>query len=152
MEVHDDHRIQCFKHHSRRRVDKRFERSADVFEVAPNRACTYRFVLSRKYPASHAKNSESANQRHIPQQYAHLQKTIVFEPTNCKNRQCISLDHFVVHLRWAHRNQNRAERTPHGRLAQVQDSSVETFVPKSCSSHDHEMSTFRLKRCHEVSV
>ena len=22
MEVHDDHRIQCFKHHSRRRVDK----------------------------------------------------------------------------------------------------------------------------------
>ena len=76
----------------------------------------------------------------------------VFEPTSCTNRQCTS---------------SRSLRRPHGTgtlkqvqggkntawsVAQVQDSSVLTFVPKSCSSHDHERSTFRLKRCHEVFV
>ena len=61
-------------------------------------------------------------------------------------RQCISLDRFVVRLRLAHRNLNKEGRTLHGLVAQIQDSSVLTFVPKSCSSHDHEKSTFRLKR------
>ena len=131
---------------------KHFERSANVFEVAPNRACTNRFVLSRRCPASHAEIPESTNQMHIPQQHAHLQRTIVFEPTSCTNGQCISLDRFVVRLRWAHWFQKREDRTPHGRVAQVQDSSVLTFVPKSCSSHDHEMSTFRQRKCHEIFV
>ena len=104
-EVHGDHRIvdpMLQTPPAKTCRQKRFERSANVFEVAPNRACTNRFVLSRRCPASHAEISESTNQVHIPQPHAHLQKTIVFEPTSCTNRQCISLDRFVVRLRWAH--------------------------------------------------
>ena len=56
-EVYDDHRIvdpmlQTPLEKTCRQ--KRFERSANVFEVAPNRACTNRFALSRRCPASHA--------------------------------------------------------------------------------------------------
>ena len=135
--------IQCFKHHPRRRVDKTHcDWSANVFEVAPDRACSNRFVLYRRYPASHAEISESTNQMQIPQQHAHLQRTLVFEPTSCTNRQCVTLDRFVVHLKLAHWNQNREEKTLHGRVAPVQDSSVLTFVWRPCSSHDRERSTF----------
>ena len=103
---------------------KHFDKSANVFEVAPDRACTNRFVLSTRCPASHAEISESTNQMHITQQHAHLQCTMVCEPTSCTSRQCISLDRFVVHLRLAHWNQNREKRALHGRVAPVQDSSV----------------------------
>ena len=69
-EVHGDHRI----------VDP-------MLQTPPEKtcACTNRFGASRRYPASHEEISESTNQMHIPQQHAHLHKTIVFEPTSCTN-------------------------------------------------------------------
>ena len=46
---------------------KHCDRSATVFEVAPDYACTNPFVLSRRYPALHAEISESQSQMHIQQ-------------------------------------------------------------------------------------
>ena len=42
------------KHQPRKREDKHFDFLPNVLKVAPDRACTHRFVLSRSYPASHA--------------------------------------------------------------------------------------------------
>ena len=92
--------IQCFKHHPRRRVDKNI--SKDRHMCLRLHQTVHAQIDSCSPEASHAEISESTNQMHIPPQHAHLQKTIVFEPTSCTNRQCTSLDRFVVRLRWAH--------------------------------------------------
>ena len=131
---------------------KHCDKSADAFEVAPNRACTDQSVLSRRCPVLHAEISESPSQRHIPQEHARLRKTIVFEPTSCTNRQCISLDRFVVHSRLTRDNSTLEGRTQHGWVARVQNSSELTFIQRPCSSHDHEMSTCQPQNCHEVLV
>ena len=95
--------IQCFKHHPRGRVDNNTSKVQQMcLSMQPNRACTNRFVLSRRCPALHVEISESTNQMHIPQQHGHLQRTSVFEPTSCTNRQCTCLDRFVVRTRRAH--------------------------------------------------
>ena len=145
--------IRCFKHQPRRRADKNTSINLQMClrlhrtEHAQIDSCSPEGIQRH-----HVEISVSPSQMHIQQQRAHLQKATVFKPTSCTNRQCISLDRFVVHLRVARWGQERDEKTLYGRIAPVQDSSGLTFVRKSCSSHDREKSTFGPQKSHEVFV
>ena len=112
---------------------KNFGKLANVFEVASDRACTNR--LDSCSPESIQRHTQKFRDHwvkmHIQQQHAHLRKDrLSFNQQAARIGQCISLDRFVVHLRLARWNQEREEKTLHGRVAPVQDSSGLTFRPE----------------------
>ena len=117
--------IQCFKHRPRRRVDKNTSRSVNVFEVAPDPACANRFVLSRRYPASHA---EISNHR--------VRCTFDNNMRNSNghffvNQQATRIDNVFLSIASSSISD---WHTLHDRVTPVQDSSVPTFVRRSYSS------------------
>ena len=132
--------IQCLKHQSRRRGDKkRFERSANVFEVAPNRACTTRFVLSKRCPASHAETSESVNQTHIPRQHAHLQKQLFL------NQQTARVDNVSLSITSSSTGdghiETRTGRKEHGMVGSHK------FKIRECRPSSRSLAQVMITRC-----
>ena len=104
---------------------KHFEKSANVFEVAPD-SCSPEVIQCHTQ-----KFRNSRVRMHIQQQHAHLQKTIVFEPTSCTKKT----SYFCRSLRRPFdigtlKPEQGGKNTACGRVAPVQDSSVLTPRPE----------------------
>ena len=142
--------IQRVKHHPRRRADKKTSKNRQLcLRLHQKVHAQNRFVLSRRCQ----RHTQKIRHQRIRCTFRNNMR--ISKRQSFLNQQAARIDNVFLSIASSSirdRDQNREALTPHGRVAQVQGSSVLTFVPKSCSRHDHERSTCRLKKCHEVFV